>query len=391
MHAAFSSHPVAAHAAGECIGALLDAGVESPDVALLVLTRESAAHLGEIAHLLEITLSPRTLIGGAFPGVFAGSDRAVGAPGVAMIAWSPIRAGRSCSGEGGPVARSLHVPDIDELREIFEADPSWSSSSVLVFADPFSVPLSAWSRSAPPGLRRVVGGYASGATRPGGSSLLHGREVRHEGLVVLRVDAPMDLVASSRSIPVGPVRTITAAEADVLLELDGVPALELCESLLSDLGVELDAPSALRCGVLSLSPAEDSVEDVADPNPFRRVWAEPGTGALRCDRSVDRGEQLVLALSDTEAAVADIGQRLAPVGWPTAADAVLAVADLAGADLVDDAVVIAANSSQAPAVGIITEGVLTVGRSGPRISSDVLTLGVLRGHRSGAVDRFSGL
>ncbi len=404
MQSAFSSHPVAAHAAGECIGALLESGVDSPDVAILLVTNESAAHLGEMAHLLRATISPRTILGAGFPGVLAGNERAVHGPGVAMLAWSP--AGRAPvwpHPAEPPRARvdSFHLSGLDELRALWDTDASWADSTTLVMADPFSVPSAGWrgATSAPGAPKRLLGGYASGATRPGTTSLLCDDAVHRDGLVALRTPAPMDLVGSDRSVVVGLPRTVTAAEGGELLELDGVAALGVCEAVLADLGVLVDAPSALRAGMLGVTViASDrpgpTAPSTADPGSWTegstRAWPELGTGALRCSRALRRGDQVALTLSDTEAAAADLGRRFGAVGWPQPADALVVFADLEGAELVDDAAAVTANSPQAPAVGAITEGVLVPAEGGYGICSGVLTVGVLRGGHDPEPVRFSG-
>lgn len=393
MQSAFSSHPVAAHAAGECIGALLEAGVDSPEVAVLAVTSESAAHLAEIAHLLQVTISPRAIVGAGFPGVFAGNERAVDAPGIAVAAWSPAIGPSNGSHPGdqpGPCAESFHLGGLDELQALWDTDPSWADSTTLVIADPFSVPLAAWhgATSGPGAPAVILGGYASGATRPGATSLLCDGTIHGSGLVVLRTTGPMDLVSSDRSVVVGPMRTVTAVEGDELLELDGVAALEVCESVLADLGVLVDATGALRSGMLRLTVITSEGTGPAGPGPGG-AWPEPGTGALRCGRPLHRGDQVALTLSDTEAAAAGLGQRLGAVGWPRATDMLVAFADLDGAELVDDAAAVATNSADAPAVGVFTEGVLAPRDGGFDITSGVLTVGVLRGGRGPYAGRFS--
>ena len=402
VQSAFSSHPVAAHAAGECIGALLESGVTSPEIAILVVTRESAVHLAEMADLLRETIAPRAILGAAFPGVFAGSDRAVDRPGVAILAWSPLRlapSGRLVAPRR-TAARSLHLGGLEELRAMWDADPSWADSTAVVVADPFSVPWTDWhaATSTPGAPRRLLGGYASGATRPGATWLLCDDGVRRDGLVVLRTSASIDVVASSRSVTVGPTRTVTVAEGAELLELDGVGALEACESVLADLGVLVDAPSALRTGMLRLTVSTPGREGRAASDTgslswsdgSAKAWPEPGTGALRCGRPVGRGDRVALTLTDTDAAAADLGQRLGSIGWPGADDGLLAFADVDGTELVDDAAVLAANSALAPAVGVVTEGVLVPGDGGFGIGGGVLAVGVLRGGHDPEPARFSG-
>ena len=61
--AALSEHPVTAHATGEVIGQVLEAGVTEPDLALLFVTPPHGGALEDAAAAVQATLRPRVLLG----------------------------------------------------------------------------------------------------------------------------------------------------------------------------------------------------------------------------------------------------------------------------------------------------------------------------------------
>ena len=111
--------------------------------------------------------------------------------------------------------------------------------SVIALCDPFSFPpeelLAALERSRPQ--VPVLGGLAS-ASFAGGTVLLRDGEVHTDGAVAVRMRG-LEMVpcVSQGAGPVGPEMTITSAEANVIGELAGKPAMERREGqlkLLSD-------------------------------------------------------------------------------------------------------------------------------------------------------------
>jgi small ligand-binding sensory domain FIST len=107
---------------------------------------------------------------------------------------------------------------------------------VLLLADPFTFDiercLGAFNRHAP-GVR-VVGGMASAGQRPGSNAIVLNDWIAHEGGVGLVLGGALraDVVVSQGCRPVGPPLEVTRAEGNIVLELDGQPALERAEQVL---------------------------------------------------------------------------------------------------------------------------------------------------------------
>ncbi len=106
----------------------------------------------------------------------------------------------------------------------------WPCGAVmLTLGDPFSFPADLMVERLNedrPDLR-VLGGMASGATRPGECRLFLGREVVSDGAVAIMISGPVDIlpVVSQGCRPIGHPMVVTKAERNVIHELGGKPAL----------------------------------------------------------------------------------------------------------------------------------------------------------------------
>jgi small ligand-binding sensory domain FIST len=113
--------------------------------------------------------------------------------------------------------------------------------------------------------------------------------------------------------PVGPERRVTAAERNLVLELDGAPALP---ALLADLGIaDLDPPRAalprLRSTLVGLSSAHEAVlgrggQFGADVRVRHLVGLDPGRQAVAVADLVEPGMRLAFCQRDTQAARRDL-------------------------------------------------------------------------------------
>ncbi|CAG1019516.1 hypothetical protein BURC_04402 [Burkholderiaceae bacterium] len=166
----------------------------------------------------------------------------------------------------------------------------------------------------------LFGGLASArpagsAEGPDGSRCLHIADgVFQGGLSGVAFDERVMLVSrvTQGCQPVGPVRRITAAERNLVLSLDGEPALEV---LLRDLGVDMGAPREalprLRQTLVGLSDAGDDV--LARPGQFgtdtrvrHLIGLDPGRRGIAIGDLASEGTQLAFCRRDTEAARRDL-------------------------------------------------------------------------------------
>jgi small ligand-binding sensory domain FIST len=126
--------------------------------------------------------------------------------------------------------------------------------------------------------------------------------------------------------PIGPTRTVTAAERNLILALDGQPALGL---LLTDLGLSMEEPDPLmrklRSTLVGLTDAEDRARDAggqfgADTRVRHLVGLDPGQHAVAISDWVTPGQQLSFCQRDMEAARRDLVRICAEIREELAGD-----------------------------------------------------------------------
>ncbi len=112
--------------------------------------------------------------------------------------------------------------------------------------------------------------------------------------------------------PLGPARRITAGERNLVLELDGQPALPL---LLADLGISLDAPkpamAALRSTLVGLTDASDAVlsrggQFGTDTRVRHLIGIDPARFGIAMADQASVGLQLTFCRRDAAAARRDL-------------------------------------------------------------------------------------
>ncbi|HEY6133488.1 MAG TPA: FIST N-terminal domain-containing protein, partial [Rubrivivax sp.] len=112
--------------------------------------------------------------------------------------------------------------------------------------------------------------------------------------------------------PAGPVRIVTAAQRNVVLELDGRPALDC---LVADRGIVLDDPREalpkLRATFIGLSGANEPLvgrgaQFGADTRVRHLVGVDPARRAVAVGDSVETGMRLAFCTRDVDAARRDL-------------------------------------------------------------------------------------
>ncbi len=105
--------------------------------------------------------------------------------------------------------------------------------------------------------------------------------------------------------PVGPVRTITAAQNEVLLTLDGRPALEVLREDMA--GLARDRAAADHSVHVAL-PVPGS--DTGDYLVRNLIGVDPASGAVAIAALADPGDRLVFCRRDPESAALDLRRML---------------------------------------------------------------------------------
>lgn len=202
-------------------------------------------------------------------------------------------------------------PPEDEAGSAVE----WPESPTLVLlADPFSFPVEAFlDRVAQdhPGLP-IVGGMASGGLRPGGNALVVGSRTYDSGAVGVLVGGGVRFrpVVSQGCRPIGGPYVITRAEANLVVELGGRPALERLREVFATLG---PADRELVKSSLFIGRAATEYRDRFAPGDFlvRSVaGADPDTGVLAVGDLVRVGQTVQFHVRDAASADDDLRSLL---------------------------------------------------------------------------------
>jgi small ligand-binding sensory domain FIST len=277
----------------------------------------SGHHLGMAKWLLSEVherLEPRALLGCGAGGTLAGGHEIEEGPGV--VVW----------GASLPSAEleTMHLtaerdPDGFRLLGLSEsltttaADPSSAPDETLIaLCDPFSFPpeelLAQVERSRPH--LPVLGGLAS-ASFAGGAVLLQDGEVHADGAVAVRMRGLEVLPCVSQGAgPVGPEMTITRAEANVIGQLAGKPAMERLGEVIAALP-ENERELASAGVLIGLVIDENRPEyDRGDFLVRPIIGADRESGAIAIGEQVRVGQTVRLQVRDAASADEDLRSAL---------------------------------------------------------------------------------
>lgn len=233
--AATSRHPLPSHAAGEVVGEVLDQlRGRDPDLVAVFATAPLSGVVEDIAGAIHDMLDPTVLIGSTAAGVIGGGQELEEGP--ALSVWAGVLDHRP-----EPV-RITFEQSVDDHRIVGSDELDGRSGTLLLLADPFSVPVDQLiddlARRAPD--LAVIGGLASAGRGPGGNRLLSDRSVHVDGAVgvLLGPEVSVGTVVSQGCRPIGRPMTVTASDGNLLLELAGVPALDQLQAMVEELTPE---------------------------------------------------------------------------------------------------------------------------------------------------------
>lgn len=283
----------------------------------LAVVFASGHHLAMAKWLLSEVherLEPRAVIGCGAGGTVAGGHELEETPGIAVWAASlpgaeletmHLTAERDAQG-----FRLLGLPV--SLLEPANADEAGGDESLIALCDPFSFPaeelLAAVDRFRPH--VPVLGGLAS-ASFAGGAVLLRDGEVHSDGAVAVRLRGVQVLPCVSQGAgPVGPEMTITSAEANVIGQLAGKPAMERLGEVISalpDHERELAAAGVLVGLVIDENRPEYERGDFL-VRPI--IGADRESGAIAIGEPVRVGQTVRLQVRDAASADEDLREAL---------------------------------------------------------------------------------
>lgn len=293
------------------------------DLAIAFFTHQLATPPEAISDTLRVTLSPSCRVG-VSAGAVVSTDREIEqGPALALLAGrlpgvevSPFLMDPSFWGEAieDPLEFARHTRGVE------------GAEVVMLLGDPFSLDiertLRAFNRHAP-GVR-VVGGMASAGMRPHSNLLTLNDWSSHEGgvAVALRGAIRADVVVSQGCRPIGPPLAVTRAEQNIILELDGQPALERTEQVLRSLPESMHPylKHGLYMGRLARRVSPAGRGDYLIRN---LLGADRDRGAIAVADRVTEKEQVRLHVRDAAIAREDLEMLLSPQSFDSRAQAAL--------------------------------------------------------------------
>ena len=225
-------------AADEACGALIAAlGGVQPDVIFVFVSALHAARYTRLAPLLRQHFPDAVLFGCSGGGIVGDGHEVEQAVALSLVA------AHLPNVELVPFALTpteLASPELDAAgwRARLGIEPAHQPSFILL-PDPFPVETDRLLDGLDAAFPRCpkVGGLASGGRPMARNALFLNDDIRPEGLIGLALygDVALDPVVAQGCRPIGPPYKITERERNLLLELDGLPALSRLEALFSAL------------------------------------------------------------------------------------------------------------------------------------------------------------
>jgi small ligand-binding sensory domain FIST len=293
------------------------------DLVMAFFTRHLATPPDAIGEALQRALAPGCRIG-VSAGAVVTTDREIEqGPALSLIAArlpgvevEPFLLDPSSWGEAmdDPLEFAKHTRGVD------------GAELLVLFGDPFTLDIErtlvAFNRHAP-GLR-VVGGMASAGMRPNANLLFLNDWTAHEGGVAVALSGALrvDVVVSQGCRPIGPPLAVTRVDQNVILELDGQPALERAEQVLRELPESEHAH--LRHGLYVGRPARVAGGSGRGDYLIRNLLgADRDRGALAVGDRVVEQERVRLHVRDASIAIEDLEMLLSPQAFDSKAQAAL--------------------------------------------------------------------
>jgi small ligand-binding sensory domain FIST len=314
---------VAADAAADVVRQLRDAlGDAPPDLVLAFVSGPGARRADDTAQALRRALSAGTFAAVSARGVVTREHEVE--QGVALS----VVAARLPGVEVRPflLTQDLWTEPIEDLGAFDLRAPGVRGAElVIVLGDPFSLDmervLGMFNRWAP-GVR-VVGGLASASSRPGGNTVVLNDWMAHEGGVALALHGALrvDVVVSQGCEPVGPPLDVTHVEDNVILTLDGQPAVERVEQVLQTMPEP--ERGRLRQGLYVGRPARGEASGRGDYLIRNLLGADRDRGAIAVADTVGRREKIRLHVRDARAALDDLHMLLSPQAFDSTASGAL--------------------------------------------------------------------
>jgi len=316
--AAASTAPQLADALREACATATAALGAAPDVAVAFVSAAYGAGIRGALEGLADLVGTAAVIATSAEGVLAGAREYEDTPAVAV--WLARLPGARVV----PVALDYRSTPDGGMFSGWPAalDADWpAGAALLLLADPFTFPVDGLVRRLEedhPGVC-VVGGMASGGSRPGGNVLAAGAATFDAGAVGLVVGGAARIrpLVSQGCRPIGRPLVVTRAQENLLVELGGRPALERLRELYDELD---PADRDLVRSSLHVGRAASEYRDRFGPGDFlvrNVVGADPDSGVIAVADVIRTGQTVQFHVRDARSATEDL-RRLLEAAPPAA-------------------------------------------------------------------------
>lgn len=303
-HASVSTRPDPADAAAQACEPFHGAAI---DLAMVFLSPHHAEHARAITETIHNHLAPACLIGMSAQSVIAGGREFEAGPALAILGLALP------SVELVPFSlEDIRSDDPAQIAAALAAPSPWRAS--ILMADPFSVPIvSLLGRlnEAHAGVP-LIGAMASAAEKPGQNALiLNDRVLDHDAVgVAIHGEIRVDPVVSQGCKPFGPTLVVTESRSNLILRLDGEPALDVVERSLSALpGSDRPLLAHGLCLGRAIHPHKQRLgrDDLLVRNV---VGVDQRSRSLAIDDLVAPGQRVRFHLRDRDTARSDLAMLL---------------------------------------------------------------------------------
>lgn len=308
---AFGSDPGAA--ASEAAARVREELGDTATLAVVFVHPDLARDPTPLLEAVHAHLAPRALIGCTGEAIIGVGREVEDEP--AVVVWAARMPGARLT----PI-RAFSGPGIDGGTEFAgwpdgpSADGVGEDDLLILLADPFTfradVLLARMNAGEwhPP----IVGGLASGGSRPGQHRLLLDGRWFDDGAVGVAVGGvPFTTAVSQGCAPVGPAMVVTDAEdGGVVFELAGKPAITKLEEVIGDL--EPDERRLAGEGLMAGLVIDENRPDYERGDFLVRgiLGGDPQTGAVQLGEQVRIGQTLRLHVRDASSADEDLNETL---------------------------------------------------------------------------------
>ncbi len=267
----------------------------------------------ELIQKLQATLAPEVLIGCTGESVIGRDHEIEHSPAVTMVA--------------------THLPGVKltpfalqsmEWEKLLGEAPAFydtvgaptDTKLFLLLGDPFTTPmdrvLNTFNTFYPQ--CPMIGGLASGSHRPGGNALIFNERVLNNGAVGVAFagEFEVDVIVSQGCRPIGQPLTVTEAQENIILTLEGKVPLIYLQELVDELSV---ADQALLQNGLFIGRAINTNQEALGRGDFliRGVMGlDRQNGAMVVSDYINTGETVQFHLRDADTAAEDLEMMLTP-------------------------------------------------------------------------------